>query len=138
MNSICDQIVARAVVVLTGTLPNAIPVYRSREDALDRGDVPAAAVSPADEETQPFSDLLDESHFNLHVEIIVRGDPWDSLADPYRVAAHGLLLGDATLAGLCSGIRRIGAKWEAHEADKTAGILTQTYRVKYLSAINQL
>ena len=74
----------------------------------------------------------------MHIEIVVRGDVWETLADPIILAAHGLLLKDATLAGLCSKLRRTTAKWEAHEADETAGVLTQTYRLQYRTLTNQM
>lgn len=138
MISIREQIVARIALVLTGTLPGALPVYRSREQAFARGDLPAVVVKPADEETQAISALLEISRLNVHVEVIVRGDVWDSLADPVIVSAHVLLLGDTQLAALVSKLRRTSAKWEAHEADQTAGVLTQTYLINYDHPTNQL
>lgn len=139
MSSVREQIMVRmAAALATLAAPAAVPVYRSREVAFARGDVPAVVVRPADEETQPLSDLLEVSHFAVHVEIIVRGDVWDSLADPIAVAAHGLLLADTQLASLCSKIRRASAKWEPHEADQTAGVLSQTYHVIYQTPTDQL
>lgn len=138
MNSVREQIVARMAAALVGTLPNALLVYRSREDAFARNELPAVVVKPSDEETQPLSELLEVSYFHVHVEVIVRGDVWDQLADPVVVAAHGLLLNDVPLAALCSKLRRSSAKWEAHEADQTAGVLTQTYRMQYRTRTNQL
>jgi hypothetical protein len=138
MSSVREQIVARMAAALSGVLPNAVPVYRSRVDAFDRGSLPAVVVRPGDEETQPLMDQMEVSRFNVHIEVIVRGDVWDSLADPIIVAAHVLLLGDAPLAALCSKLRRTSAKWDAHEADQTAGVLTQTYHLQYRTQSNQL
>lgn len=138
MSSIREQIVARMFTALSGTLPNVIPVYRSREQAFARNELPAVVVKPADEETQAMSESMEISRLNVHVEVIVRGDVWDSLADPIITAAHRLLLADALLAALFSKIRRTTAKWEAHEADQTAGVLTQTYHVQYRSQTNQI
>lgn len=139
MSSVREQIVARMAAALAVLLaPGAIPVYRSRADAFDRGASPAVVISPADEETQPLADLWEVSRINVHVEIIVRGDVWDTLADPIIIAVHTLLMGDAPLAALCSKIRRSSAKWEAHEADQTAGVLTQTYHLIYHTQTDQL
>jgi hypothetical protein len=138
MSSIREQIVARMATVLTGTLPNAIPVYRSRADAFARNEVPAVVVKPSEDDAQPFTDLQEVVHFNVSLEVIVRGDVWDSLADPIIVAAHALLLNDTALAALCSKLRRSAAKWEDHEADQTAGVLVQGYSLQYLSFTNQL
>jgi hypothetical protein len=139
MSSVREQIVARmAAALATLVAPVAIPVYRSREIAFARGDAPALVVRPEDEETQVLSDLLEITHFNVHVEIIVRGDVWDSLADPIAIAAHSLLLSDTQLAALCSKIRRASAKWDAHEADQTAGVLSQMYHVIYQTPTDQL
>lgn len=136
--SIRNGILAQMVIALTDSLPGAIPVYRSREIAFARGDVPAVVVMPSDEDTQALSDLMEVSHLNVRVEIIVRGDVWDSLADPIISAAHGVLLADAPLAALCAKIRRVSAKWEGHDADQTAGVLTQIYKMQYLTQTNQI
>ena len=138
MSSNRELIVARMSAALSGMLPNAIPVYRSREQAFSRDELPAIVVKPGDEETIAISELMEMSRLNVHLEIIVRGDVWDSLADPIIIAAHALLLGDLPLATFCSKIRRTTAKWEPHEADQTAGVLTQTYHVQYRSQTNQL
>ena len=138
MSSIREQILARMLVVLTGTLPGAIPVWRSAEFSFDRTLVPAVVIKPDDEETIPLTDLLEVSHLKVHLEVIVRGNVWDNLADPIIVAGHALLLNDATLATLCSRIRRTEAKWAAHEADSSAGVLTQGYRLQYSTQTNSL
>lgn len=138
MSSVREQILARMATVLTGTLPNAIPVYRSRADAFARNEVPAVVVKPVDDDAQPFTDTQENVHFNISVEVIVRGDVWDTLADPIIVAAHTLLLNDTALATLCAKLRRTAAKWEDHEADQTAGVLTQGYSLQYLNQTNQL
>lgn len=138
MSSVREQILVRMLTVLTGTLPNAIPVYRSRVDAFARSEEPSVVVRPGDEATRAFSDQSDNSDFAVLVEVVVRGDVWDSLADPIIVAAHALLLNDAALAALCSKLRRTEAKWEAHDADLTAGVLTQTYHLQYRTPINSL
>jgi hypothetical protein len=67
------------------------------------------------------------------LEIFVRGDPWDSLADPVDVAAHAALMGDAQLPTIVSDLRRIGEAFEAQEADRTAGTLTVRYRATFLT-----
>jgi hypothetical protein len=138
MSSIREQILAEIKTALTGTLPGAIPVYRALADALSRGDVPAVNIKSDEEETLPLFDTGEISHLTVHIEIVVRGDVWETLADPIILAAHSLLLNDATLAGLCSKLRRTAAKWEAHEADETAGVLTQTYRLQYRTLTNQM
>jgi hypothetical protein len=140
MSSIREQIIARMVVVLAAlnVASVAIPIYRSREDAFARNELPAVVLRPSDEETQALSEVLEMSTLNIHLEIIVRGSPWDALADPIVSAAHQLLMDDAVLVALFLKMRRSGAKWEAQEADQTAGVLMQTYRITYVSQTNQL
>jgi hypothetical protein len=138
MSSIREQILAQMLAALTGTLPGAVPVYRSRAAALDRGDLPAVVIKPAEEETLPLGDFMEMSHFNVHIEVIVRGDVWDNIADPIVVAAHGLLIDNTPLAALCLKIRRRSAKWEEHDADQTAGVLTQVYLVLYQTQTDQI
>lgn len=130
-----EQIVARMAAVLASS---GTPVYRARQDALDRGSLPAIVLRSGDEETTPLSERIEVSRLNVHLEVLVRGEEWETLSDAIIVTAHGLLLGDAQLAVLCSKLRRTGAKWDGHEADQTAGSVTQTYHLQYRTATNQL
>lgn len=136
--SIRNQITARVYAVLAASPPSGATIFRSREIALARAVTPAIIVYPMAEETEAFGDLFDQSGFTLAVEIVIRGEVWDDLADPLAVGAHALIMNDATLLGLCARIRRTGATWEGKEADATAGVLAQTYRFTYASPAGSL
>lgn len=136
--SIRNQITARVFALMQATPPGGGGVFRSRETALARNESPATIVYPVEEDTDAFGDDQDKSSFILALEFAVRGDPWDDLADQLAFAAHPLIINDSVLLGLCARIRRDSARWEAKEADATAGVLAQTYRFIYLSPIGSL
>lgn len=143
-DSIRESVLQRIAELLTGCGPGyATPcrtsVFRSRQEALDRAISPALVIEPGEsEETTAFSELADQNTFEVDVSVVVRGDPYDQLADPICVRVHALLMADPTLAGLVDRVRRVRTQWRAVEADATAGAVTARYRVTYLSAFNDL
>lgn len=113
-------------------------VFRSREVAFAREELPAVVITPDTEDTARFASSIDESHLMVQIEFLVRGDPWDSTADQLFEAAHAAITADETLGGLCTSIRRSDARWNGADADGTAGSLQQRYRVTYLSSTTNL
>lgn len=132
------NIVNRIATVLTGTLPNVVPVYTDRVAAYDRSEGPSILVVSASEDTQRQDATYDRTTLIVDVEIIVRATSWRSTADVYADAINSLLLGDTTLQSMIVRMRRHAKKWEAHETDLTAGSLTLSYDVMYLSTWNQI
>lgn len=138
MPTVREQILARLVVLLSGATPAGSNVYRSRENAITRGLTPAIVVMPGEASASAQSQAMDRHEFTADLEVFVRGDPWDALADPVADAAHRLIRGDATLRALCGDVRFVSSSWEGQEADRTAGVLTQRYRFTYLAAADNL
>jgi len=131
-------IINRIATVLTGTLPNAVPVYTDRVAAYDRSEGPCVLITSESEDTQRQDAVYDRTSLIVDIEIIVRAQSWRALADSYADAINPLLMQDATLAALIVRIRRHAKKWEGHEADLTAGTLTLSYDVMYLSTLTQI
>jgi hypothetical protein len=131
-------IINRMATVLTGTLPNAIVVNTDRVGSYDRDEMPYVLVTPESEETQRHDSVYDMTTLIVDVEIGVRASSWKSAADAYADAINVLLMADATLKTLMVRLRRHGKKWDANEADMTAGTLTLSYDVMYLSLITQI
>jgi hypothetical protein len=131
-------IINRIAAVLTGTLPNSIPVYTDRVTAFDRDETPAVLVVAESEDTTRQDAVYDRTQLLINIEIIVRADNWQATADPYADAINSLIQADPTLLSMIVRIRRHAKKWEAHEADITAGTLTLTYDVMYLSTYTQI
>jgi hypothetical protein len=136
--SLREQFLQRALVVLAGAGTGANSVTRSREVSITRALTPAIVLLPQNNELGRMAAQVDKNLFEFAVEIFVRGDTWDSLADPVDVIAHAALMGDAQLASMIGDLRRVGETFEAQEADRTAGTLTVRYRTVFLTRASDI
>jgi hypothetical protein len=141
-SSLREQLLARVQAVLAAdaaVLAAGVQlVSRSREVSITRAKTPAIVVMPDNGETTRLAVQADKHMLVFALEIFVRGDPWDSLADPIDVAAHAALMGDAQLPTIVSDVRRIGEAFESQEADRTAGTLTVRYRATFLTQAGRI
>lgn len=138
MPSRAEAIAERARVVLTSATAAGVNVFRDRADAFSREESPAILIELVDEDSTPLggsrlglASEQDEDVLRLAVITCVRGASWQSVADGVRVAAHALLVGDATLRGLVASLRRDRCEWKAASADQPFGYAAQIYAVKY-------
>lgn len=138
-SSVCDQLISRMVAALTGTTDAADRVFDSREAAIARDEMPCIAITPPDsEESRVFGAGVDQNTVLITVSVLARNDAWRAVADRVVVDAHRILMADAQLQALVVKINKDGRKWEAEEADQTAGSDSITYRLIYLSLSNDL
>lgn len=131
-----EAIVARVAQILASGLTQS--VERARFDPIARREGDYVCVSSSDEESEAFADNRDKTTFIFTVEYVVRGAPWETAANAVADQAHALILGDSQLAQLVARVRRHSAKWEGHEADLTAGVLTRQYRCIFLTPAGSL
>lgn len=137
--SIGEQVRARMkAALLAGNTDAGANVYRARETSFTRGNVPAIMIMANKLDAKPFSERVDSNVDNINLQFYVRGDVWETLVDQLASQAHQVLLHDAQVLGLVASIRRSGELYEADEADQTAGMLTRTYAVKYLSRVDDV
>jgi hypothetical protein len=136
-SSLRELFLQRALVVLQGASTGA-GVSRSREVSITRAITPAIVIMPQNNELGRVATQVDKNLFEFAIEIFVRGDTWDSLADPIDVIAHAALMGDQTLASMIGDLRRISETFEAQEADRTAGTLTVRYRTVFRTRANDI
>ncbi len=137
--SVCNQVISRMVAALTNTTAVGDRVFESREAAFARDEMPCIVVAqPEVEDARVFADDVDENTTLVAVSVLVRAEPWRVAADSIAIDVHRLLTRDAQLKAMVVDMRRQGRKWEAEEADQTAGCDTITYRLIYLSASNDL
>lgn len=125
-------------VILTGTLPNNVPVYDDRVSSFDRDEGTCVLISPDSESTQPHNNIHELSTLLVNIDVEVRTAAWKLEADTYIAAIHPLLMNDATLGSMITRIRRVAKKWDAHEADVTAGVVTLSYHVWYFTQPTQI
>jgi hypothetical protein len=136
--SIREQILARiATTVLPGTVQVGSRIYRSRAQAYSRSEAPAITVSPGEDNpanaprtTGASLGRLD-NNLPVLIEIYVRGDVPDQLADPIGVDVHARMMADRTLGGLAQDVQPDGWKPEYEQADATAGWIGHKFLIRY-------
>lgn len=138
MSSLREQILNAMKAALLGATPAADNVFRARAEGIPRDLVPAIGIAPETEEDTAFGDVDDHHEFLANVDIVVRGDPWESIADTVAVPAHKCLMTHPALSSLVTSIRKFSSTWQGQEADQTAGVLTMRYRIVYLTRASDI
>lgn len=95
--SITEQILARILVVLTGTTAAGPRVERGREDAFAEDEIPAINILRGDTETIPAALNADQVKLFFTLELYAASE---TAADQLHAEAHQLLASDATLGPL--------------------------------------
>ncbi|HTH40263.1 MAG TPA: hypothetical protein VL968_05695 [Rhodocyclaceae bacterium] len=106
-------------------------VYRSRQAALDRGEVPALVVEPEEEQTEFQNTLWVIRKLMVVFTVFIRADVPDTDADPYITALHARLMADPTLGGLAARVIEQGTRWNFENADRNALGAELRYEIKY-------
>jgi hypothetical protein len=136
--SIREQILNRiATVTLQGTVQVGSRIYRSRAQAYSRSEAPAITVSPGEDNpvnaprtTGASLGRLDQA-LPVLIEVYVRGDVPDQLADPIGVDIHARMMADRTLGGLAHDVQPDGWRPEYDQADATAGWIGHRFLIRY-------
>jgi hypothetical protein len=104
---------------------------------MSRNEAPAIIVSPGNDD--PFNaprttgasmGRLDQTLAVL-IEVYVRGDIPDQLADPIGVQVHQRMMADRTMGGLAKDVQPDGWRPQYEAADLTAGWFGFQFLVKY-------
>jgi hypothetical protein len=138
MASIREQILNHiATVTLPGTVQVGGRIYRSRAQAYSRSEAPAITVSPGEDNpvnaprtTGASLGRLDQA-LPVLIEVYVRGDVPDQLADPIGVDVHARMMSDRTLGGLAHDVQPDGWAPQYEQGDATAGWIGQRFLVRY-------
>jgi len=138
MSSVADQVIALMVASLTGVTDAQDRVFRSRAMAITHDEAPSIVVKPVNEETKIMSDGVDDNTLTVSLDIFVRGDPADQLADPIALQAHRSLSTNQNLNALITSLRRKERSWEEQEADDTAGFVVVRYEIRYLTQASDM
>jgi hypothetical protein len=136
--SLREQILTRiATVTLPGTVQVGSRIYRSRVQAYSRSESPAITVSPGDDNPINAPRTIGASLGRLDqalpvlIEIYVRGDVPDQLADPIGVDLHARMMADRTLGGLAHDVQPDGWAPQYEPADATAGWIGHRFLIRY-------
>ena len=133
-----ETIIQAVVTALTGTAGVSTRIYRSRTQALIRGEAPALIVEPLRDD--PRNDALPKLDWTLRIQVAIftRGTPADQLADPIVESVHSRLVGNQPLLGLITGITPGPTEFMMVDGDQDAGITSLIYEVRYRTSFANL
>lgn len=126
-----ETILKHIAQLLTNTAGVQGRVYRSEPDGVDRDDQPCVLLRWTSESRTPMTVLELERTLQIEVDVLVRGDSPDSLADPIAQSVHALITADSSLGGHAIDVTLGDARFEYTSADETAGKLTHEYQVMF-------
>jgi hypothetical protein len=136
--SLREQILAHiATVTMPGVVQVGTRIYRSRAQAYSRSEAPAITISPGEDKPVNAPRTIGASLGRLDnvlpvlIEIYVRGDVPDQLADPIGVDVHARMMADRTLGGLAHDVQPDGWRPEYEQADATAGWIGHKFLIRY-------
>jgi hypothetical protein len=124
-------------VTLPGTVQVGSRIYRSRAQAYSKSEAPAISISPGEDNPVNAPRTIGASLGKLDqvlpvlIEIYVRGDVPDQLADPIGVDVHARMMSDRTLGGLAQDVQPDGWRPEYEQADATAGWIGHRFLIRY-------
>ncbi len=134
-----ESIISNIVTALSGTSGVGTRIYRSRVEAMARGESPAIVVEPISDTAQENTSLptLDWS-LVVRIAVIVRGIAPDQLADAVIQSLHSKVMADITLGGYAMDIQPQSVNWELIEADQPAGVVMCDYVIRYRTSLSNL
>lgn len=134
-----EQILARIMTNLVGTVGVSTRIYRSRVEALARSESPAIIVEWTKDECdmQGFLPYLNWSLLT-RIAVVTRGVVPDQLADPTVKSVHAKLLADITLNGLAFDIIPESVEFDVLDTDQPTGLTMLFYRVRYRTSLGDL
>ena len=130
--------------VLPGTVQVGSRIYRSRAQAYGRSEAPAISISPGEDNPANAPRSIGASLGRLDqvlpvlIEIYVRGNVPDQLADPIGVDVHARMMADRALGGLAQDVQPDGWRPEYEQADATAGWIGHKFLVRYRTRDNAI
>ena len=137
-SSIRERILNRIhTVTLPGIAEVGQRIYRSRSQAYSRNEAPAISISPGNDDPRGAQNTIGASLGKLDnvlavlIEVYVRGDIPDQLADPIGVQIHQRMMADRTIGGLAKDVQPDGWRPQYEQADLTAGWFGFQFLVKY-------
>ena len=123
-----EQILTAFAAAAVGTSGLGNRIYRDREQAIARGEMPALVIEPGTE----TDDILTTtetitSHLVINADLFINGAPLSTVADPIRVALHSRIMTNATLLALVISIYPQSREWEPEVRDLGA------VRIRYIA-----
>lgn len=129
--SVFELILARVKTVLAaGGTAAGTRVYRTRADAFSLAELPAISVRRIGTDSEIAGNDIEGHSLSFGVACLASGSTWETTADALHMAAHALLLADATLDGYGEGLRCVSTDSRADSAEQPAGHVEAVYQMQ--------
>ena len=132
----------KAALLAPTQMPEVLDrVFRAREDAFSREEEASINITSDAQALKIFSTEIDDKELTLNVEIYVRGDVWETLADAIAVQVHSRVMHRDYLGvdGVAlARVRLLDGDWAAQEGDQTPGKRTLKYAFRYLAMADDI
>lgn len=137
MNTHRESVLLSIVSVLTSANVAGGRIFRSRSNAMAANELPAIVLRAGNESVDNSNRTYSIRNFDVELEIVVRGEPADQLADPIVAAASAAILADQSLGNTIYRIveSSIGAP-ELADGNGTTGLVRVTYTATYATRLN--
>lgn len=129
--SIREQILSEVATRLASTAGIDQRVYRSRAEAVSRGEMPCVIVEPIADPAEPIGGMCKTNRrLTVKIAVLVHADVPDQAADPILIDIHPRLIApeDTTLGGLALDVELLGDDFQFAATD---GVVITSYRVWY-------
>jgi hypothetical protein len=134
-----EQILQAMQAALVGTTSVGTRIYRTRVTPVPREESPALIIEPIKDTPALETHLATiDWTFLVRVNVIVRGNIPDQVADPIVASLHSKLMASPTLGGLAIDILPAPTDFNFAEADGPAGEIHCDYRVLYRTSLANL
>jgi len=137
MNTHRETVIAAVIAKLTAAGVASGRIFRSRSYALAANELPAIVIRAGNESVDNNQRTISIRTFDVELEIVVRGEPADQLADPVIAEASAAILADQSLGNTIYRIveSSIGAP-ELADGNGTTGLVRVTYTATYATRLN--
>ncbi len=135
--SAIETALATFKAVLLGATSAGNVVARGRADPFDRAELPAINIRRSRSEHSDFGQRgafhFDHITSMVEVDLEVRGDDWETLADALHLEVEAILFSSAVLASQVQGLRCTGTEATGEGGDETSGRLTVRYQFQLVT-----
>ena len=138
MTTIREQILAEIATVLAGTTGVGTRIYRSRPEAVTRGETPVILIEPVMDKALQQVIRFTEHSLTVRLSVVVRSATPDQAADSVIESMHSKLMEDITLGGLAMAIDEGATQFLIEDADKPSAVIACDYDIRYRTRVENL
>lgn len=116
-------------------------VLRSPTSGITREQSPAILIFPESDAVSPRINDRVERQLVLRMVAIARemdGIAPETIADALLVASHAAVFANASLNGLCLGVKELDCEWDVEDADALAASIPARYQFTYRTFVHDI